>query len=300
MTGAPAGPELRLRMGEDLWALACSVGQEPMAGELVTPLPSQGGDRAAFRLRYPDGLQLKVRRHRDLDTAQRVLRLREALDPVHLPRLVAAQGPCHLTEWIEGETPNAGDPEVVEAAGILLGAMHGAELDPDLRRFAFPYRNWEERNRRNATELLAAGALEENEVESLLRLLVEQAPTVAELVIVHGDLAPENLVRASGGRLVLVDNENLALDAQGFDLARSWYRWPLTEERAGFFWRGYRLHADPEPFLEHAEFWKLVVLAEAAHFRVRRATPGASLPLQLLRDVMKKARDAGRGKDGAS
>jgi Ser/Thr protein kinase RdoA (MazF antagonist) len=202
--------------------------------------------------------------------------------------LVAAKGACHLTEWVEGKTPNPGDPQVVEAAGALLGIMHGAEVDPTARRFAFPYRRWEERNRRNATELRAAGALGQHEAEWLFRLLVERAPAEAEGVIVHGDLAPENLVRTPDGRLMLVDNENLAVDAQGFDLARTWYRWPMTEERWPLFWRGYRTHADPAPFLDHAEFWKLVVLAEAAHFRVLQGTPGASLPLRLLLDVIRR------------
>ncbi|MBT8397257.1 MAG: phosphotransferase [Gemmatimonadetes bacterium] len=281
----------RVQVGEDLWALACSVGQEPMAMKLVTPLPSRGGPassggRAAFRVEYGDGLRLKARRHRDLETAQRVLALRRFVASRHLPAMVASQGACHLTEWIEGDSPDPDDPKLLATAGALLGRMHQVDMLPEVQGYRFDYRHWGGRIRRNAEQLLEVGALSGAEVEVLLGRLERQAPSHSEPVVIHADLAPDNLVVSSGGELMLVDNENLAVDAPGFDLARTWYRWPMNESRSAAFLSAYREHGDPGPFLGFAEFWTMVVLLEAGHFRVLRDTPDATAPLDRLRALM--------------
>jgi len=291
VTTAPHPKSLLTLLGEDLWALACSVGQNPIWAERVTPLPS--GDhapnpmsRVAFRLAYPDGRQLKARRHRDLDTARRIVDLRFALDPMHLAPLLAAEGPCHLTEWVEGTLPDPDDPKVLTDVGVLLGTLHAAELGGDSLRHRFPYESWVDRNRRNMVDLTDAGVLKNTEVEEVWKRLKKGAPSSVQEVVIHADLAPENLVVAEDGRLVLVDNENMAVDAPGFDLARTWYRWPMDPRRWSGFLRGYERQADPAPFLEFAEFWTIVVLLEAAHFRVLGGTPRASVPLDLLRRVL--------------
>jgi len=278
-------------MGEDLWALACSVGREPVAAELLTPLPSAEkaivpATRAAFRVRYADGLQLKARRHRDQSTAERVLALRGALDPIHLPPLVAAEGLCQLTEWVEGTTPDPDDPSMLALAGSLLGAIHRTELAPCLLRYHFPYQRWVDRNRRNAEEVAGAGALTRTEADLLQARLSEGAPADAKRAVVHADLAPENLVVTADRTMMLVDNENLSVDAPGFDLARTWYRWPMTQHRAALFLQGYRSVSDPSPFLDFERFWTMVVLLEAAHFRVLLETPRASVPLEILRRML--------------
>jgi hypothetical protein len=275
-------------MGEDLWALACSVGQEPVKAELVTPLPSRHEpgsfrERAAFRVEYRDGLRLKARRHRDLETAERVLLLRSFLDVPHFPAMVAARGSCHLTEWVQGGRPSADDPDVLLAAGTLLGTVHSVVMEPEVGRYRFEYQNWERRNRRNADELVASKAMTRAEMEAVLERLAAVAPGHCHAVAVLADLAPENLVVGPEGRLFLVDDENLSLDSPGFDLARTWYRWPMTDLRAGPFLAGYGTCADPSPFLEFAEYWIMVVLLEAAHFRTLWNTPEASAPLDALR-----------------
>jgi hypothetical protein len=275
-------------MGEDLWALACSVGQEPVKAEMVTPLQSRHGsgsfrERAAFRVEYRDGLRLKARRHRDLETAERVLLVRSLLDVPHFPAMVAARGSCHLTEWVPGGRPSADDPEVLFAAGALLGTVHSVVLEPEMARYRFEYQHWERRNRRNADELVASEAMTRGEGEAILERLAAVAPAHWDAVVVLADMAPENLVVGDEGPLLLVDEENLSLDSPGFDLARTWYRWPMTDSRAGHFLAGYGTCADPSPFLEFSEYWTMVVLLEAAHFRTLWNTPEASAPLDSLR-----------------
>jgi Ser/Thr protein kinase RdoA (MazF antagonist) len=275
-------------MGGDLWAISCAIGQEPERVALVTPLPSRGEPasstgRAAFRVEYGDGLVMKARRHRDLETAQRVLALRQFVGERHLPAMVATEGLCHLTEWITGETRLPDDRDILTGAGAILGRMHQVDLPAETERYLFEYRHWEDRNRRNARQLMEAGALNGAEVETLLGRLEREAPTHAEGTVIHADLAPENLVVTPTGKLKLVDNENLAVDAPGFDLARTWYRWPMNAMRSAAFLDGYLRYADPSPFLEFSEFWTMVVLLEAAHFRVLRDTADATVPLDRLR-----------------
>jgi Ser/Thr protein kinase RdoA (MazF antagonist) len=200
--------------------------------------------------------------------------------------MVSADGLCHLTEWIPGETPSPDDPEVLRRIGGLLGAVHAAEVTAEITRFGFRYEKWEQRNEANAALLLDSGALTRAEAGTLLARLAAAAPDDSQWTIIHADLAPENLVFGAYGDFFLVDNENLSVDAPGFDLARTWYRWPMTGSLSEAFLSGYREFADPGPFLSFAEFWTLSVLLEAACFRVAGKTPDAAVPLEPLRRLI--------------
>jgi hypothetical protein len=84
------------------------------------------------------------------------------------------------------------------------------------------------------------------------------------------------------GRLRVVDNERIGLDALGFDLARTWYRWGLAASDWEHFYAAYaaQLRCDHDP--QTLRFWRLVAVARAAALRLRVAPERAAAPLDCL------------------
>ena len=74
-----------------------------------------------------------------------------------------------------------------------------------------------------------------------------------------------------------------------YDLARTWYRWPMTGEQRDAYLAGYRDHRDASAFLVHAPFWHIAALANGALFRHRRRSGAPALPLAALRALLRDA-----------
>jgi hypothetical protein len=87
------------------------------------------------------------------------------------------------------------------------------------------------------------------------------------------------------GRLRVIDNERLRVDALGFDVGRCWYRWALPPRA----WEGFRsAYAAGMPFsepLEHFGFWSLVAVVKSAALRSRLDPARARIPLDRLRSI---------------
>src|SRR5262249_16489172 len=94
------------------------------------------------------------------------------------------------------------------------------------------------------------------------------APTRAVYGLCHGDFCGENMVIRAKGRPCVVDNETVGIDLHDYDLARTWYRWPMDTERWREFIAGYAERRDTRSFLRHFPYWVVRVLVDAMHFRL--------------------------------
>jgi hypothetical protein len=90
------------------------------------------------------------------------------------------------------------------------------------------------------------------------------------------------------GRVWIVDNEGLGFGALDFDLARSWYRWPLAPELRQAFYRGYGEHRPVDSLRAHFWYWAISVLVASAVFRLRTHDDGVAVPCRRLEDLLQQ------------
>jgi thiamine kinase-like enzyme len=140
--------------------------------------------------------------------------------------------------------------------------------------------------------LVAHRALDARDAREVHRLAAVHAPRAATARVCHTDLCPDNLVLTDGGQVSVVDTEGLTVDAAEYDLARTWYRWPMTASQQRAYAEGYGAHAHAAAFADHFLHWALQAVTESAAFRVRRRAAGAHVPLARLADLV---RTHGRG-----
>lgn len=285
MSTAPAA-----LLGPDLAALVAGLGRPllrvvALSQRGATPRPT------AFRLELAGGLTLKASRLEHAGQTARVVAL-AALVGDGLARVVAHRDTALLCEWVEGDSlaRQPADAALLEACGALLARAHRPAPAP----FAGELRDLLPRRARGGeralTALHAAGHLTAGEGERLTARLRQLRPETCDGGVTLGDLCAENLVRRADGTPCLVDLETVAVDALGYDLARTFYRWPFAAAERAAFLAGYARHRDPRPLLVQQPFWSLIVLAYAAEYRARHRPAELAVPLRALR-----ARAAGDG-----
>jgi aminoglycoside phosphotransferase len=286
MTAAAALPD-------DLATLIRDVGVPLEEFILMTTLRARDLDRACFRLSFADGQVLKGRYVETLEQADRLETLTRRLDRRHFPAVLARHGRAFLTDWIEG-TPldrAAWTPAVLEACGSMQAAVHRIPIDarPQWQR---RHGSWQTRIEARLRVLVDAARLDTVHARRAETLASECEPRRVELGLCHGDFCAENIVVGRDGRLVIVDNDSLAVDTWGYDFARTWHRWPMTDAERRHYMAGY----GPAPHLadveEHFIHWVIIVLVEAAAFRVQVGVDGADLVLRRLRAVLRNPRSA--------
>jgi hypothetical protein len=277
-------------LGDDLVDLVGTF-DAPLAE--VAPLSASGYpgyQPTAFRFRFADGLILKGRRFRDGNRATAVEYISRRLDHEVFPRVVARAGRALLTEWVEGRPIRADDPELLRRCGSLHGLLHAVPVPEDSPYL--PCKTVEHRIsrlKRRLGELGKAGALERSEAERAFERAVRHAPNSYAAGFAHGDFCAENMVLRSSGTVCVVDNETLAVEAYDYDLARTWYRWPMDAVQRRTYLDAYQPHRSPADFLAHFPFWAIEALVESILFRSRIQRNAAAVPVQrlcaLLRDL---------------
>ena len=286
--------ELRRVAGRDLWALIRAAGAPLRSGWVLTTLPSPTVAHASLRLTLADGRTVKGRRVERPDQAARMAAIVAGLDPRAFPRILARRGAALLEEWVDGRRlPARPGLDVIERAGALLAAVHrtpppaglGVHGPPDPpRRLALLLRQADELERRGA--LSAALARQARAVAEAA------APRTCATGVIHRDFCAENLVLDRAGRLHVVDNETLQIGAYDFDLARTWYRWPLGPRGRAAFLCGYQRRRSLRSYLAHFPFWAVGVLVDTALYRVRAGTAHPEVPLRRLRALVRDHGDA--------
>ncbi|MFM8409062.1 MAG: phosphotransferase family protein, partial [Alphaproteobacteria bacterium] len=195
--------------------------------------------------------------------------LRAGLDPAFAAVLGRARAVV-LEEWVDGRPVDAFEAQATLAwAASLLAGLHARAIPAgeDQEVDASP---WLDGACTDVSRLENAGLLPKSLADRARGALSDLAPVRARTAIAHLDLAMENLVvhRAAGPRVI--DNEMFAVRPPGFDLARSFHLWPMSEED----WRGFLrvyLSAGGHPD-EAADFWRLVALALGTRIFFERAT----------------------------
>jgi hypothetical protein len=262
------------------------AGLRPRSFARISNIRSPEIDRSAYRVEHSGGT-VKVRRLEDEATASRLVALRDGLPDAFVPVLFRC-GRVLLEEWIEGEAlsdPPA--PDRLAEAGVLLGALHarstlGSSRLHEVRGTGGHLLTAE----RSLRHVVAAGALGKDEAASLARVMRELDPRHAIHGLVHFDFCGENMLIDVHGRLRVVDNERLRVDALGFDLARTWYRWALPEPDWEHFCSAYAASvpfSDPQ---ETLRFWQIVAVARAAALRLRAFPERADVTIMRLRAIV--------------
>jgi hypothetical protein len=247
------------------------------------------GPTGSWRLMLDDGTRLKGQMLWSPRRCERARCMIASLADVGLPQIVAWSGRAVVQEWVVG---SAADPSAhAAAAGRLLGRLHRAPIPP----CAANGDRWQPdapRTRSHLVDLARAGLLDARESERVEHLLPDASRCASDLVVTHGDLAPENVVvatdRAGADDLIPVDNEACDVAPAGWDLARTWYRWPMSAAARSDFRRTYELETRRQVVGHDLVSWLLAVLVDAAAYRLA-GDAAVDLPLRALRTVLRGA-----------
>lgn len=262
----------------------------------VRPLSRRGVPPRAtsFRLCFAAGPDLKGV---ILDHAARATTVAELASHLSggLPRIVARCGAALLTEWVAGEDlRSAGYDEVIlRACGAWQARVHTQPV-PHRLEAGECLRQYSGTLCRKLGALRSAGALDAPTAAALEAYALAAVPARCELGILLGDCCAENLVWHDDAPC-FVDLETLALGPLDYDLARTWYRWPMAAAERRAWLAGYAARRPPEAFLAHFPFWATAALVNGAVFRLAARPEGAAVPLAALRALCAALAGGARG-----
>jgi hypothetical protein len=278
-------------LGTDLCALLRTLGAPVTGLAPITALPSPVRGRAAFRIELADGRRLKGRRLKSAERAEVVHRLRGAIGGGFAP-ILARRGDAMLLEWVEGESLDSLaplPPALLRRCGAMLGALHRLRVDAPPGVEPRGPRELLTKLERDAEELVVARRLEPELAARAREAAAAERPAEATRGVIHKDFCAENLVRARSGEIVCVDDATLSFGPHALDLARTWWRWPMTPAERAHFSAGYREQQSLEPFARHFRFWVVCVLVAAAATRLRSRAPGSREAIDALRRLLAPA-----------
>jgi thiamine kinase-like enzyme len=256
-----------------------------MRAEAISPLLSGAAHKRCFRIDLADGRTVKLRRSTSEQEARQYAELVFALADPRLARVLGRRGDITLEEWVPGTELTALEPSPahVAAGGELLGTLHAARdlgaIHPPSTVSTGAARDQLESD---LDTILRMGAIPGQVGERLRRRAAAHDPGSARAGILHTDLCPENLVLDPDGVIRAIDNEGMRIGATGFDLARTWYRWPMSTDHWRLFISTYARHADPAEVLAPFPFWQIAAVAQSACLRLTRETAHADLPVRYL------------------
>jgi len=273
-----------VRLDPELSELVASVGTPLIDATLLTRWWSAQYPRAAWQLRFADGRVLKGVRFNSDAVADRVECLLEPLGDRHFPRIVARRGPAMLLQWIEGAAlnPRRCRAGILRRCGFLQGWIHVQAAAGVAVPAVGSEPDWGARLESAAETLVKSGMLARPELEEVVGQARMHLPRTAARGITHGDFCAENLIVQQSDGLYVIDSETLQLDALDYDLARTWYRWPMRADQWAVYGEGYCEHRGLVDFKAHFPYWSVLVLLEAAVWHLTKGTGAASIPLRRL------------------
>ncbi len=272
-----------VRLDPELSELVAGVGAPLIDATLLTRWWSPRYPRAAWQLRFANRRVLKGVRFNSHGVADRVEYLLGPLGDRHFPRIVARRGLAMLLQWIEGAplSPRRCQADVLRHCGFLHGWIHaqgpggapatGPGSEPD----------WGARLEA-AAEILARSGMLAHKAGELISQARMHLPRAVARGIGHGDFCAQNLIVQQPDRIYVIDNETLGVDALDWDLARTWYRWPMRPDQWVAYGEGYSQHRGLADFQAHFPYWSVLVLLESAVWHVAKGTGAASIPLRRL------------------
>ena len=193
-----------------------------------------------------------------------------------------------LEEWIDGAELGDGCPSAarIAEAGALLAGLHArTTLIGETLLERRDTQDWRARSEADLQSLTDASALDAAAADRIRAELEALDPRRALFGLIHSDFCGENMLIDGVGRLRVIDNERLRVDALGFDVARCWYRWslpPAAWEDLRSAYAGALRCSEP---LDAFAFWQRVVLVKSAALRQRIDPTRAHVPLDRLREL---------------
>ena len=212
-------------------------GMVPRHVVLISPLGERKGVRFAYRVTLEDGRTVKARHFGSEAAARRALELQAGLEEA-FACAVAQDGPVLVEQWIEGIPLN--DIEAAaraDEAGGLLGRLHSTPLGA-CAASVVATGPWRQAAESDLALLGGATDLGARDVEMLRAEIARRDPGSAPAVLIHKDFCVENMLVDRHGRLRIIDNEQLEIAPAGFDLGRTFHRWPMADATWTRFLRG--------------------------------------------------------------
>lgn len=252
----------------------------------VTTLRAARRVAGAFRVELIDGTCLKARLMPSAARAREVAALL-AQAGEGFPVVLGLRGRALLLEWVEGSV--LGDPraDMLRRCGALLGALHAtripAGLDAEAHAALRDPNAFQARLAQQVGALRDAGALEADVARAAVDRAGRPRHADASIGIAHGDLCGENIVAHPTRGPVSIDNGNLAVGHLDYDLARTFYRWPLCEPARALFLEGYATRRSPATFVREERFWMICAIVVGATVQLAFDGPELAGTLRRLR-----------------
>jgi Ser/Thr protein kinase RdoA (MazF antagonist) len=258
-------------------------GARPLSLKSIGAFPGlKRAGRYCFRVECEDGVVLKAREIGDVGESRALAEHRAGLDPAFVP-ILRLDGSVLVEAWVEGIAVDlATATDRAEAIGALLGGAHSSTLVPGETSTAA----YLEEAHADIARLGEDGSLDAAECVAIEGLIAALDPESFRPVLVHRDYCPENFVVDPAGELHVVDNEWFEPGAAGFDLNRSFNRWPMSAAVRSRFLAGYGRLAEVPGSLE---FWNAVEALSSARIYRRVAPPRAEPFLATLRGLLRDA-----------
>ncbi|MEO2036107.1 MAG: aminoglycoside phosphotransferase family protein [Planctomycetaceae bacterium] len=255
--------------------------------EPITTLKTAIVERGTYRLQCDDGRTLKGRILRKPGQADRMRFVLQHMNQDAFSRVLAYGNLAILEEWIDGTSLASFRPklELVARAGTQLVDIHMTPLPRNSSGFAVQT-DRTEKLADGLEQLSEMGILSRIERDELHKQAAAHCPDAVEIGFVHRDYCAENLVQGKR-HLCSIDNVKMAIGPLDEDLARTWYRWPMTEAQWNAFLSGYGTRRNPRAVLQHAPYWAILVVVGSALFRLRAQASEAEVPVNQLSDIAK-------------
>ncbi len=269
-------------ISEVLAALAHG-GMRPLRWQLLSAFAPETTRRPSYRVELCDGRTVKARCLLDESSAEKTQQIRAAMAVGAFPPVLLRCGRVFIEPWVEGTPLSSGAATgaQVATAASLLAQVHAVEEVAGRKvRSERATQEWRGQTTARLELLVARGAIRGDCLQTLQDAQQRSDPGTARLGVIHGDFCAENMIVDPAGGLLVIDNEDFAVDALDYDLGLTWYRWPLPELAFALFLDTYSRQARRP--VAPLTFWKIAAVAKGAASRVQLFPEGAAAALARL------------------
>jgi hypothetical protein len=281
--------ELDRILGSELSGVVQALG---LSLTQAAPLAGDGypGYRpSAFRLTTADGRTLKGRLFATVAVAEEAEYVATSLPAGIVPPILLRTGAAMVTEWVDGARPE-GDrctPALLRQCGALHATVHLQPLPEAQQRRSAGRLKWRAKAlAERAAALGTADVLSAGDVALAIEVARDYAPQTADLGLALGDFCPENAIVRDAGQVYFIDHETLAIEHCDYDLARTWYRWPMSTAQRTAYLDAYAALRPIGAFLTHFPHWAVGAIVFGAAYRLQRHPDAAAVPAGRLRTLL--------------
>jgi Phosphotransferase enzyme family len=251
-------------------------------GMLTSPLIP----RLTFRLHFQNGVVLKGRQLTSPRHAAYFDRLVVNLGQDAFSRVIASQREALLEEWVAGESvcDVADNPALIRRCGQWLGRLHTCVATSPPR----PTTSSTDQIRlaEDIEQLQSSSAGSLLDVTALHSQLLREMPRKVQRGVIHKDFCAENLIIRANGAICCIDNLTITRGPYDLDLARTWYRWPLSPADWQTFLDGYAEFRSPAQFQQNFSYWSTRVVLASVAFRLKYQMVDSEPAIKLLRSLL--------------